>query len=241
MNTFFYHFQEFKHRCHYLALHFCLIFVVSCFETQPLLYFILMPLKNSPVVVTDLSEYWYTMITLAVFTAFFPTVSFCFYHFWCFFAPGLYKKELKNVLFLIQLHFSLLIISIWFSWSFLIPYIVDFLFLTQTQSMFLDIHCFPKLFPYVFGVRNFVMGCFFVCQVPIFLLVFLKFGMVSSQAFIESRKIAVIPIVCLSAFVSPPEIISQFLISFTLFAFYELLVLYTISHQVLHNLKTINQ
>jgi len=218
---------ECKFRLFYIILCFCCTLVAICFEIQPVFYHILKPLRFSTIVITDLFEFWQAMILVGLFFSFIFSVLFTFYHLWAFLSPGLYKKASSFLFFLFICNGGLSVLSILFFFYCVVPLLVDFIFYGHKHFVFLDIHCFPKLYSFILSIIKTYFFLFFIMQFPGIFWMLLEYDIISPHFFFIYRKVVYVIILFISAFLAPPEMISQLFISFCFVGLYEIFVFFS--------------
>ena len=228
MNTFSLHLQEFQHRCFYLAICIFFTFLICCLEFQPLLHHLASPLKGTHLVITDLPEFWYATFQLAFRITIICIFPYLLYSLSCFIIPALHQNEFDLLISTASILLFLFLLGLGLSFFFFLPFFVYILFFSSPDPKLVEIDCFPKLLPYVSFVSSLIVLNFFGFQVVGIFILFLKQHLIPIKSLITSRKIVYILILLLSAFISPPDIISQFLLSFILFSVYEFSVFYCI-------------
>lgn len=177
-------------------------------------------------VMTDLPEFWFTMAIVAFYIAFIFAFPICLYNIWAFFKPGLYQTEAKRIANLF--FFSLLLFLIGFCFHLFIiwPILVKVLFVDQAQS--LQFKCLPKLLPYILLLIRTLCFSSFIFQSPI--IVHLILTIFSPEALtqylVSQRRFWYLFFLIFSAWLSPPDIISQLLLSVLLCLFYEFVIVY---------------
>jgi len=140
-----------------------------------------------------------------------------FYQLLAFLAPALKKKE-KRVLFLaVILMFLLFCLGICFAWFVVFPFALDFFASFASESLA------PRytVSEYVSFATSFLLAFGFVFQLPLLFWVLGALGIVSSRFLRSSRKYALVIILILSAFITPPDVISQILMAGPLLVLYE--------------------
>ena len=235
MNLVFFYLRECKFRLFYILLGFLSTFLAICLEIQPVLYHVLKPLNSSTIVITDLLEYWHTMLSLSFFFSFIVSSVFFFYNLWAFFSPGLYLRESSFFFYFFYWNFFLSVSSLFVSFYFIVPFLVDFLFYGHKSSIFVDIHCFPKLYSFTCFLTQFLFYLFLFMQFPGFFCVLLQFNIISPCFFFRYRKYVYVFVIFVSALMSPPEIVTQFLASIFLVFFYEVFVFFSYWYKVFMN------
>ncbi len=155
--------------------------------------------------------------SLAVgFIASFPYV---FWEIWRFIAPGLYDTERKaasGATFFVSLLFMLGVV---FGYFIITPLSINFLSNYQVdpsiQNEF-DITAFVTL------VTMLTLSCGLMFQLPMVVLFLSRAGIVTPELMKHFRRHAIVVILFLSAVLTPPDVISQLLISMPLFLLYQI-------------------
>lgn len=156
------------------------------------------------------------MSLIGGFVAAFP---FVFYQMWAFVKPGLKKNEqkaVKGITFYVSLLFFL---GISFGYFVVAPLTVQFF---GTYKISKDIINFFTINNYMSTILSTVLysGLFFLLPVVIYLLA--KLGVISSAFLRKYRKHAILLVLVLAAVITPPDIISQVIVSIPILILYEI-------------------
>lgn len=216
--------HECKFRFFYCFLVFVCNIIAICFEIQPILYHILKPLKSSTIVITDLFEFWSTMILISFFFSFVISFIFFLYNLWAFLSPAFFYRESIVVfnLFLCNSILSLFGIALIIVW--ILPFMVDLIFYGHQNSLFLVIDCLPKLHSFTLSVIKISFVFFLFLQLPGIFFLLLEYHLITLDQLSQYRKYTYVFFIFVSAFLAPPEIFSQFLILFCLVFVYEFFI-----------------
>ena len=228
-----------------------LIGMIICFAFGgAILDFLLIPIERTmrelgnpnPVMqFTAPQEYFFTLIRISMVGGLalaFPAIG---YQLWRFVAPGLYKNERGAFLpFMIASPFMFLLGA-----SF-----AHFVVIPLAMAFFLGFADFPSLVAAYFGgatdgaeiasdgsgidivfngkvnetldITLKMIVAFGLCfQLPVLLTLLGKAGMVSAEGLRKVRKYAIVGILCLSAIVTPPDVITQIILFVVVFGLYE--------------------
>lgn len=201
------------------------ILFIFCFCFREKIYnFITIPLKNYFIndyknifVYTSIFETFTTDISLSLYCSFivsFPIILFFVYKF---ISKSLYKSEKKIVLPIFILSFCLFILSMFITYSFLLPRMVKFFvsFSTIAKPML-------KISEYVFSFFYLIIAISITFQFPIILIILSKFGFIDNNFLDNHRKIAIVFIFTISAIITPPDVFSQILVAIFLILIYEI-------------------
>ena len=143
---------------------------------------------------------------------------FTFYQIWSFVKPGLNIKELKATRW-IGFNASLLFfIGILFGYFLISPLCVQFFggykLTDQIQNNF-TISSYMTMIT----TSTFLSGLFF--ELPIVMYILAKIGILGPDILKKYRKHSLVAILILSALITPPDVVSQLLVSFPIYALYE--------------------
>jgi sec-independent protein translocase protein TatC len=171
--------------------------------------------------VTGLMESFLTHIKVSIVAAFFVATPFILYQVWSFISPGLYDKEKRHVVPFVGFGTIFFILGILFGYFVVFPYGFPFLLnfgggqeipiLTLREYFTLAI----KLL-LIFGI---------VFELPIFLVFLSIVGIVNYQRLAKYRRYVLLIIAMVSAFFTPPDIITMVAMSIPLYMLYEISIL----------------
>ena len=150
-------------------------------------------------------------------TAFVVALPYVLYQAWAFVAPGLYENEKRLALPLIVASTLLFLVGIAFCY-----YIVF-------ESVFTFIHGFaPKSItpaPDIDAYFSFVLTMFLAFgitfEIPIVVVMLVRVGMVSIEKLREARPYVVVGAFVIAAIVTPPDVLSQFMLAVPMCLLYE--------------------
>lgn len=143
---------------------------------------------------------------------------YVFWEVWAFIKPGLYPKERKAARGIVFVCSFLFILGVLFGYFIIAPFATNFLMnftLPGVQNS-------PTLQSYTGFLVMFTLPTGFVFELPIVVYFLSKVGLVTPQAMRKYRKHSIIGILLLAAVITPPDVITQFLIGIPLFILYEL-------------------
>lgn len=226
--TFIEHLEELRRRIvvSLLTIGVCFV-VVYGLLSEDMVEFILKPMRES---VEGLGKFQYTVpyekfmfeLKLSAVVAIFISLPMIFYQFWAFVAPGLYQKERRLVGPLIL--FSTLFFAGGAAFFYLIvfPVISDF-FAKFAEVDWIEFNPkFSDTFTFVVALM-FAFGLVF--EMPLVVFVLAKLNLVSAGFLNKNRKYALVVIVLLAAFFTPPDVVSQAMLAGPMWILYELSVL----------------
>jgi sec-independent protein translocase protein TatC len=217
------HLEELRKRLIACAIAAGIGFVVCYFFSERLFQILVLPLKaNMPegdrLIFTNLPEMFFTYIKTAFVAGILLVAPYIFYQLWMFIAPGLYQKERRYVIpFVI---FS----SILFVGGALFGYFVVFPFGFKFFMGFANeyIQALPSVKQYFsFSIKLlFAFGVVFELPVVIFFLA--KMGVVTPDFLKAKRKYAILLTFVMAAVLTPPDVVTQFMMAGPLIVLYEI-------------------
>lgn len=144
---------------------------------------------------------------------------FIFYQIWSFVKPGLKEKEIHVTRGIIFYGSVLFLLGVGFGYFLVSPLCVQFFGtykLTEEIANNFTINSYMSMIT----TTTFFSGLFFELPVVIFLLT--KLGIVSPELLKKYRKHALVAILILSAVITPPDVVSQILVSLPVLGLYEI-------------------
>lgn len=164
-------------------------------------------------------SYAFMMSVMGGFVLAFP---FIFYQLWSFVKPGLKmneKKVVKGIVFYVSILFFLGII---FGYFVVAPMTVQF-FATFTISKNIENNFVLNSYMSTILSTIFYSGLFFLLPVVAYLMA--KLGLLSSGFMKKYRKHAIVGVLVLAAVITPPDMISQIIVSIPIVGLYEIGIL----------------
>ena len=176
---------------------------------------------------TSLTEAFLTYLRLAVFAGFivsFPVMAFQFYRF---FSPGLYAKEKRAMVPYLIAAPALFFIGAAFVYYLIFPAAWKFFLGFESVGNVggLPIHLEAKVGDYLSLSMHFIIAFGLSFQLPVILVLLVKSGMMELDTLKKGRRYALLIIVTVAAFITPPDIFSQIALCIPLYILYELSIL----------------
>lgn len=232
-----YHLLEIKSRFFYLMFSsFCTFFIFYNFQLE-IVYLIGKPFieLQQTFVFLELTEALYTLLKICIIFTILLEIPFFIYHFWSFLTPSLYRYQRKKINFFTIFFINFFLFEIGLIYFFLLPKICQFLIgFEMTSSLenselflkpLINVEFTARIQSYVKLIINISTILFIMFQIPIgvFLLYSKKILIVSS--FYRNRKLLFLISLLIAAFLVPPDVASQLIVTFILFIFLECLII----------------
>ena len=187
---------------------FCWMSEMTCF--QP---------KEFDLITREIGEQFFTHIKVSLYLALIFMFPYIFYEFWRFIKPGLYKNEKKAAGGMVFSCTSLFFLGIAFGYFVIVPFALNFLI---GYSVGPDAISSPTLSSYVSYLTLCTLPTGFVFQMPVLVYFLSRIGFITPGIMRRFRKHSIVVILILAAVITPPDVISQFLIGIPIFILYEI-------------------
>lgn len=172
-----------------------------------------MPLQNITMGGQFNMHVWVSLISGLILA--FPYV---FYQFWKFIAPAFYEKERHSALKAIIVCSGLFMLGILFGYFVILPFSIDFL---TTYSVSDQIENKINFVSYISNITTVTMASGLVFELPVVVYFLSKIGVITPAFMRKYRRHAFIIILIIAAIITPPDVISQIMVTIPLIILYE--------------------
>ncbi len=202
-----------------------LFFVMFAFW-QPILDWMITPLEGvlpegSKVIFTKVQEPFFTALKVAFFTGFIAALPVIFWQLWLFVAPGLYENEKKMVIPFVTGATVMFLIGAAFCYYVVIPFGFDFLINFGAQLF----TALPSIGDYVSFFTKLLLGFGLAFELPVITFFLAAMGLVTDQTLIGFFRYALVLIFLIAALLTPPDLLTQFLMAGPMILLYGLSIL----------------
>ncbi|MDD3003627.1 twin-arginine translocase subunit TatC [Flavobacterium sp.] len=159
------------------------------------------------------------LIWTSITAGFIISFPFILWELWKFVGPALYEKEKKNIKYFISLASLLFFIGVAFGYFVLVPLSINFLSNLTISSVVenqIDIDSYIGL------VKSTSLATGLVFELPIVIYFLSRLGLVTPKFLRDYRKYAYVIILIIAAIVTPPDVISQMIVTIPLIILYEI-------------------
>lgn len=176
---------------------------------------------NEVPVVTGVTEAFYVKLKIAFFSGFILAFPVVIWAIWRFLKPALYPSERKYLLIIFPISLILFTVGILFSYFIVLRIIIEFFILMAGEN----IGTMLKIDEYISFIIGFVIPFGLIFQLPVLVYFLTKIGVIKYEKIRKSRKYALLVIVVVSAVLTPPDPISNLLMSIPTYLLYELSII----------------
>jgi sec-independent protein translocase protein TatC len=170
-------------------------------------------------------EFFFTKMKLAGFGAVMITFPILAWQLYRFVAPGLYRKERKAFLPFLMAAPVLFLMGAALVYFIMLPFVLWFSLSQQIASPDVSVQLLPKVSDYLDLVTKLLLAFGLCFQLPVVLALGGLAGMIHSDTLRKGRRYALVGIVVVSALVTPPDMISPFLLAIPIYLLYEISIL----------------
>jgi len=220
------HLAELRKRLSISLLAVIAMFLVCFAFWQPLLGWMIAPLKavlpeGSNVIFTGVQEPFFTAMKVAFFAGFVIALPVIFWQFWLFVAPGLYDNEKRLVIPFVSSATLMFLMGAAFCYYVVVP--LAFAFLIGFGSALFT--ALPSIGEYVGFFTKIIVGFGLSFEMPVIIFFFAKIGLVDDKMLKDFFRYAIVIIFTIAAILTPPDILSQFLMAAPLTILYGISIL----------------
>jgi sec-independent protein translocase protein TatC len=196
--------------------------IISYIFAEKILETILRPLVSSipdgsSLVFVSLTEAFIAYIKISILSGLVVASPYVFYQLWMFVVPGLYSREKKASLQFVSMAVLALFLGILFCYFIILPVLFPFL-LSFGKEL---IKPLPTIKSSVSVVIRLFLIFGLIFEIPVTSFYLAKIGLLRSEFFKGARKFYFLLSFILAAIITPPDIISQLIVGFPLFAIFE--------------------
>ncbi len=215
------HLRELRNRAAIIVACLVVVFLVALYFSQDIINFL-----------TDMGKvYGYRFVYLApqelliqqfsvsLIAAICLTLPVILYHIWAFVQPALKKNE--NILLVAALISGLIcfLIGILFAYKIMLPFMLRFLINISSGSGITATISVQKYVSFLLTIFL-IFGLFF--EMPVISVLLTQMGLLKVSWMKRARKFVIVAIFLISALVTPPDIISQIMVSVPMIILYEI-------------------
>lgn len=226
-NDLFSHLYELRKRLLYSVVGILIFAIVSYLYSEVIVSFLSKPyfdaFKDHDLIGTGPAEAFILKIKIALFSGIIISIPWIFIQIWLFIEPGLKQNEKRLFIPFVFFASLLFLIGVTFSYFKVMPFAFSFFF---EQYKSISITPQIKLGEHLSIMLKGLFGFGIIFEMPILAFFLAKLGVINSKFLIDYARHSIVIIFLIAAFLTPPDVVTQFLMAGPL------LFLYFISYLV---------
>ena len=169
-----------------------------------------------------LGEQFLVHIKTSIVLGFICAFPYVFWEVWRFVKPGLYVKEQKYARGIVFVCSMLFLSGVIFGYFVIAPFALNFL---GNYSVGSFVNEATSLASYVSYMTMFTLPTGIVFELPIVVYFLSKIGIVTPEFMKKYRKHSIVVILVMAAIITPPDVVTQFLIGIPVYFLYEISII----------------
>ncbi len=173
--------------------------------------------QGGQMIATDVTTPFFVPMKVAMMVAFLITLPHTLYQLWAFVAPGLYTNEKRLALPLVFASSLLFFLGMAFAYFAVLPLVFEFITYITPDG----VAVMTDISSYLSFILSMFMAFGITFEVPVFVMVLVRTGIVTIEKLREIRHYVLVGAFVIAAIVTPPDVISQFMLAVPLYLLYE--------------------
>jgi sec-independent protein translocase protein TatC len=224
--TFISHLIELRERLLRIVMGFVLVFLCLFPFANKIYTLLAHPLlaklpSGGHMIATAVTTPFFVPMKVAMLAAFVISLPHTLYQVWAFVAPGLYTHERRFMAPLIVASTLLFIVGMAFAYFLVFPVVFGFITNTAPEG----VAVMTDIGSYLDFVITLFMAFGMAFEVPVAVVLLVRFGMVNIKTLKEIRSYVIVGAFVLGAIFTPPDVISQIMLAVPLWLLYEVGIL----------------
>ncbi|MEO6388329.1 MAG: twin-arginine translocase subunit TatC [Croceibacterium sp.] len=221
------HLIELRNRLVKCVLALSVAFAISLYFADDIFAVLVRPLAQAfppgqgRLIYTKLYEAFFVEIKVAMFAAFFVCFPIIANQLWGFVAPGLYAKEKRAFLPFLIATPVLFVAGASLAYFVVMPTAFKWFLGFEGVSGGIKQEALPAMGDYLDLVMHFVLAFGISFLLPVLLLLLNRAGLVSRDQLRKARRYVIVGIFIVSAFATPPDVVSQLILAIPLIVLFE--------------------
>lgn len=220
--TFISHLIELRERLLRIVMGFVLVFLCLFPFANKIYTLLAHPLlaklpAGGHMIATAVTTSFFVPMKVAMLAAFVISLPHTLYQVWAFVAPGLYTHERRFMAPLIVASTLLFIVGMAFAYFLVFPVVFGFITSTAPEG----VAVMTDIGSYLDFVITLFMAFGMAFEVPVAVVLLVRFGMVNIKTLKEIRSYVIVGAFVLGAIFTPPDVISQIMLAVPLWLLYE--------------------
>jgi sec-independent protein translocase protein TatC len=168
-------------------------------------------------IATDVTTPFFVPMKVALMTAFLITLPYILFQIWSFVAPGLYAHEKRWIVPLVISSLILFVCGMAFAYFAVFPMVFGFITAAAPEG----VAVMTDIDKYLSFVLSMFLAFGLTFQVPVAVVAMVKMKFVSVEKLREVRRYVIVGAFIVAAIMTPPDVVSQFMLAIPLWLLYE--------------------
>lgn len=216
------HLEELRKRIIISLIIFITSIFISLFFVNDFYYWLTKDLEQ-PLAILSPSEVLWAYFSLSCVIAITLSIPFLAFQIWLFVSPALTIKEKRITLFYIPGLFVSFILGLSFGYFIIYPNILNFL-LTLSEDQFLAMFTIQKYIEFLLNI-SIPFGILF--ELPVIFMFLTSLGIINPTMLASVRKVSYFILIIISVIITPPDFLSDILVTIPLILLYEVSILFS--------------
>jgi sec-independent protein translocase protein TatC len=188
--------------------------------SEDIIRFVQKPLNQKLIFISP-TEAFFVNLKVSFFVAIFLSIPVIIYELWEFISPGLLEKEKRYTLPFVISATVCFVIGAAFSYFIALPVTTRFLLSFAGN----ELKPMVSVNNYISFVGRFMIGSGVIFEFPVVIFFLSKIGIATPEFLSQKRGYAILAIFVLSAVITPPDIVTMFIMAVPLMALYEISII----------------
>ncbi|MDZ7831375.1 MAG: twin-arginine translocase subunit TatC [Desulfobacterales bacterium] len=220
------HLEELRSRLIRCAIAIAVGFAIAYLFKEKLFEILTRPLirvmeQGDTLIFTGIPEAFFTYLKVSLLAGILLAMPVIMYEFWMFIAPGLYKNERRLMLPIVLISSIFFVGGALFGYFIVFPYGFKFLLGFATETL----RPLPSMKEYLSFSAKLLLAFGFVFELPLVITFMARLGLVSVPFLKRNRKYALLLFFVGSALLTPPDVVTQIMMSVPLMILYEISII----------------
>ncbi|NUY80917.1 twin-arginine translocase subunit TatC [Flavobacterium sp. MAH-1] len=167
---------------------------------------------------TDMEGQVNILVWVCIVGGFIIGFPYILWEFWRFISPALYEKERKGARLFISVSSLLFFLGVLFGYYLIIPMSVNFFATFKVSDLIKNQF---NLDSYISMFKTSLIACGLFFELPVIIYFLSRLGLVSAEFLRKTRKYSVVGILVVAAIVTPPDVVSQIIVSIPMLIIFE--------------------
>lgn len=172
----------------------------------------------------DMSGQFMVDVWTAIIVGFIVAFPYIVYQFWSFVKPALYENEKRHASGAVIIMSALFLVGILFGYYLIVPFSIDWL-ASYSIGSGADVVNQINILSYISSVTSIVISGGVAFELPVVIFFLSKIGLLTPKFLRKYRRHAYVLLLIIAAIITPPDVISQMIVSIPLILLYEVSIL----------------